>query len=104
MLQAWATERAASLLGHDAVTIDKTGLGAVIGRGRRSYYAEHLFDLGLYRAKLGFVGHRLRQKLNGEFGSEMARRYRLRNIAADIEQSGTRLMGGKMFVGLFLNM
>ncbi|MBM6687354.1 polysaccharide pyruvyl transferase family protein [Collinsella tanakaei] len=76
MLQAWATERAASLLGHDAVTIDKTGLGAVIGRGRRSYYAEHLFDLGLYRAKLGFVGHRLRQKLNGEFGSEMARRYR----------------------------
>lgn len=76
MLQAWATERAVALLGHDAVTIDKTGLGADIGSGRRSYYFEHLLDLELYRAKLGFVGHRLRQKTNKEFGSEMARRYR----------------------------
>ena len=76
MLQAWATERAVALLGHDALTIDKTGLGADIGRGRRSYYLEHLLDLELYRAKLGFVGHRLRQRTNGEFGSEMARRYR----------------------------
>lgn len=76
MLQAWATERAIALLGHDAVTIDKTGLGADIGRGRRSYYMGHLLDLDLYRAKLGFVGHRLRQRLNAGFGGEMRRRYR----------------------------
>lgn len=76
MLQAWATERAVALLGCDAVTIDKTGLGSDIGRGRRSYYLEHLLDAELYRAKLGFVGHRLRQRTNKEFGSEMARRYR----------------------------
>lgn len=76
MLQAWATERAVELLGCDVVTIDKTGLGADIGRGRRSYYLEHLFDAELYRAKLGFVGHRLRQKTDKGFGSEMARRYR----------------------------
>ena len=75
MLQAWATEQALCLLGHDVVTIDKTGLGGDIGRGRRSYYVGHLFDLDLYRAKLGFVGHRLRQKANRKFGSEMARRY-----------------------------
>lgn len=76
MLQAWATERAVDLLGHDVVTIDKTGLGGDIARGRRSYYREHLLDLELYRAKLGFVGHRVRQKTNKVFGSEMGRRYR----------------------------
>ena len=76
MLQAWATERAVELLGHDAVTIDKTGLGPDIGRGRRSYYLGHLLDAELYRAKLGFVGHRVRQRLDKGFGSEMARRYR----------------------------
>lgn len=76
MLQAFATERAIAGMGHDAVTIDKSGLGGEIGRGRRSYYAGHLLDLGLYRAKLGFVGHRLRQRLNGEFGDEIRRRYR----------------------------
>lgn len=76
MLQAFATERALSGMGHDAVTIDKSGLAREIGRGRRSYYMEHLLDLELYRAKLGFVGHRLRQRLNHEFGGEMRRRYR----------------------------
>ena len=76
MLQAWATERAVVLLGHDAVTIDKSGLGKEIGRGRREYYAEHAFDLDLYRAKFGFVGHRVRQRLNKAFGAETARRYR----------------------------
>ena len=76
MLQAWATEAAVRALGHDVVTIDKSGLSGDIGRGRRSYYMEHLFDAELYRAKLGFVGHRVRQRLNREFGSEMARRYR----------------------------
>lgn len=76
MLQAWATEAAVRSLGHDVVTIDKAGLGGDIGRGRRSYYTEHLFDVELYRAKLGFFGHRVRQRLNREFGSEMTRRYR----------------------------
>lgn len=79
MLQAWATERAIALLGHDTMTIDKTGMGADIGRGRRSYYAEHVLDIELYRAKLGFVGHRLRQRLNAGFGDEMRRRYRAFN-------------------------
>ena len=76
MLQAWATERALALMGSDVVTIDKRGLGSEIASGRRSYYLSRLLDIDLYRAKLGFVGHRLRQRTNREFGSEMARRYR----------------------------
>lgn len=75
VLQSWATERAISALGYEALTIDKRGLGPEIGRGRRLYYAEHLLDLSLYRAKLGFVGHRVRQKVNGEFGRRMAERH-----------------------------
>lgn len=74
VLQSWATERAISALGYEALTIDKRALGAEIGRGRRSYYAEHLLDADLYRAKLGFVGHRARQRLSREFGREMAER------------------------------
>lgn len=74
VLQSWATERAVGALGYDALTIDKRGLGSEIGRGRRSYYMEHLLDLSLYRAKLGFVGHRVRQKTNKEFGRRMAER------------------------------
>lgn len=74
VLQSWATERAVGALGYEALTIDKRGLGAEIGRGRRAYYAEHLLDLSLYRAKLGFVGHRVRQKVDGGFGRRMAER------------------------------
>lgn len=75
MLQAFATEWAISGMGHDVVTIDKMGLGGEIRRGRRCYYVEHLLDLDLYRAKLGFVGHRLRQMTDRGFGKEMTRRY-----------------------------
>lgn len=74
VLQAWATQEAVCSLGYEAVTIDKRGLGAEIGRGRRGYYAGHVLDLGLYRAKLGFVGHRVRQKLDGGFGAKMRQR------------------------------
>lgn len=74
VLQSWATERAVSGLGYEALTIDKRGLGAEIRRGRRTYYREHLLDLSLYRAKLGFVGHRVRQKVDREFGRRMAER------------------------------
>lgn len=74
VLQSWATERAISGLGYEALTIDKRGLYPEIGRGRRSYYMEHLLDLSLYRAKLGFIGHRVRQKVSGGFGRKMAER------------------------------
>ena len=74
VLQSCATERAISLLGYEALTIDNRGLGTEIGRGRRSYYAQHLFDADLYRAKFGFVGHKIRQRLSREFGDEMAER------------------------------
>lgn len=74
VLQSWATQSAVGALGYAALTIDKRGLGSEIGRGRRSYYREHLLDLSLYRAKLGFVGHRVRQKANREFGSRIAER------------------------------
>ena len=74
VLQSWATERAIEALGYEALTIDKRGLSSAIARGRRSYYIEHLFDLNLYRAKLGFVGHRIRQKTHKEFGGHIAAR------------------------------
>lgn len=74
MLQAYATETYLKSIGCDAKTIDKSKLGKAISKGRNSYYAEHLFDAELYRAKLGFVGHRLKQKLNKDFGAKMAQR------------------------------
>lgn len=73
-LQSWATERAVGALGYEALTIDKRGLGSEIARGRRSYYMEHLLDASLYRAKLGFVGHRVRQRTDRDFGRRMAER------------------------------
>lgn len=74
MLQAHATELALAGMGHDVVTIDKSGLGGEIGAGRRSYYLGNILDADMYRAKVGFVGHRLRQRLNKVFGDEMRRR------------------------------
>lgn len=74
VLQAYATQRALVDMGADALTIDKRGLGKAISKGRDGYYLEHLFDVELYKAKLGFVGHRVKQKLDKPFGREMAAR------------------------------
>lgn len=74
VLQSWALERAISQAGYDALTIDKSALGTEIGRNRRSYYLEHLLDIDLYRAKAGFVRHRLKQRVDRGFGSKMALR------------------------------
>lgn len=74
MLQAHATELAIAGMGHSVVTIDKAGLGGEIGAGRKSYYLGNILDADMYRAKIGFVGHRLRQKLNKDFGDEIRRR------------------------------
>lgn len=74
ILQAYATQRAVEELGADAVTIDKRGLGNAISRGRSEYYGEHILDFELYRAKLGFVKHRIKQKLDSDFGKKMAER------------------------------
>lgn len=73
-LQAFATQRALEELGVDAYTIEKRGLGSAISNGRKEYYREHLFDIELYRAKLGFVKHRIKQKVDSSFGSKMALR------------------------------
>lgn len=75
MLQAYATERAIAELGFDVETIDKRGIGKDIAKGRNAYYLENLFNAALYKAKIGFVGHRIRQKLNPAFGREMGQRY-----------------------------
>ncbi len=74
VLQAYATQRALEDMGVDALTIDKRGLGKAISKGRNGYYLEHIFDSELYKAKLGFVGHRAKQKLDKTFGREMAAR------------------------------
>lgn len=74
VLQSYATQRFVGDLGYEALTIDKSGLGGEISRGRRSYYAENILNLDLYRAKLGFVGHRIKQKLDRDFGAKMAER------------------------------
>lgn len=75
-LQAYATEEALRNMGCNVRTINKRGLSSEIGRGRRSYYLEHLFDYELYKAKMGFVNHKLRQRINREFGAHMHERYR----------------------------
>ena len=72
VLQAYATQRALEELGVEVNTIDKRGLGHAISEGRNDYYLEHLFDVDLYRAKLGFVKHRIKQKLDADFGKELA--------------------------------
>ncbi len=74
VLQAYATQRALDDMGADALTIDKRGLGKALSKGRNSYYLEHLFDMELYKAKLGFVGHRVKQKADKPFGEKMAAR------------------------------
>ena len=74
VLQAYATQRALEELGVEVNTIDKRGLGHAISEGRNDYYLEHLFDVDLYRAKLGFVKHRIKQKFDADFGKKMADR------------------------------
>lgn len=83
-LQAYATQRALEDLGVDAWTIDKRGLGKAISKGRNGYYREHLFDSELYRAKLGFVKHRIKQKIDSDFGKKMSQR---KNAFASFEIS-----------------
>ncbi|WP_251197529.1 polysaccharide pyruvyl transferase family protein [Anaerotardibacter muris] len=74
LLQAYATQAAVEQIGFTPVTIDKSGLQAEIGKNRREYYARHLFDIELYRAKLGYVFHRIKQKVNPSFGKKMQAR------------------------------
>lgn len=74
VLQAYATQRAIEEMGADAITIDKRGLSGAISKGRSGYYRDHLFDLELYRAKLGFVKHRIKQRIDNDFGKKMAER------------------------------
>ncbi len=74
LLQAYATEKAIERLGCDVITIDKRGLGKVIGTGRRKYYKENLFNLSMYKAKIGFVKHRVKQLTDRDFGEKMAER------------------------------
>lgn len=78
VLQAYATQEALRELGcPNAKTVETSGLGRALALGRRSYYMEHVFDSQLYRAKLGFVGHRLRQKVDKGFGERIGRRRRV---------------------------
>ena len=74
LLQAYATEKAIERLGFDVVTVDKRGLGKEIGAGRRSFYRENLLDLSMYKAKLGFVRHRVKQRVDRSFGEKMGER------------------------------
>lgn len=74
VLQSYALQRFVERLGYETHTIDKSGLGAEIARGRRMYYAENLLNFDLYHAKLGFVGHRVRQHLDRPFGEKVAAR------------------------------
>ena len=76
MLQAYATQAYLERAGYDVRTIDKRGLGKAIEPGRMDYYRRHALDLQMYEEKAPFVGHRVRQKVNGEFGCEMGRRRR----------------------------
>lgn len=74
VLQSYATQRALEELGVEVNTIDKRGLSRAISAGRNDYYLEHLFDIDLYRAKLGFVKHRIKQKVDADFGKKMTKR------------------------------
>lgn len=74
MLQAYATQAYLENRGFDVRTIDKTGLSKAIEPGRMNYYRRHALDLQMYREKVPFVRHRLRQKVAPEFGREMVKR------------------------------
>lgn len=74
VLQAYATHHVIDRLGCEVLTLDKSGLSGAIAQGRRSYYREHAADLSLYKAKLGFALHRIRQKANRDFGAKMKER------------------------------
>lgn len=76
ILQAYATQAYLERAGYDVRTIDKRGLGKAIEPGRMDYYRRHVLDLQMYREKAPFVGHRVRQKVDREFGSEMGQRRR----------------------------
>lgn len=73
-LQAYATQISLDCMGVDAFTIDKRSLGKDISKGRNDYYREHFLDFELYHAKLGFVNHRLKQKIDPSFGKKMSER------------------------------
>lgn len=75
VLQAYATQHVVEKLGHEVVTLDKSGVAGDIAKGRRRYYVENLFNFELYRAKVGFLRHRLRQKTSRGFRLKMKQRH-----------------------------
>lgn len=74
VLQAYATQLALRELGVEAVTLDKGRLGGAIGKGRRSYYRRNLFNIDLYKAKMGFGLFILRRKIDGKLRANVAKR------------------------------
>ncbi len=75
LLQSFALQQVIEGFQCDVVTLDKSGLSSEIRAGRRSYYRQNLFNMSLYRAKMGFAAHRIRQKVDKGFGACMRQRY-----------------------------
>ncbi|WP_251212528.1 polysaccharide pyruvyl transferase family protein [Adlercreutzia murintestinalis] len=74
VLQAYATQFAIAQLGFDVITLNKDGLTAQLRVNRSRYYRRNILDLSMYRAKKGFVLHRLRKKLDPRFKEKMDER------------------------------
>jgi hypothetical protein len=74
MLQAYATQAYLDSAGVTNITLDRSGLANEIAVGRRRYYRQNLLNVSLYRAKAGFVFHRLRQRLSPAFAAKIDHR------------------------------
>lgn len=80
MLQAYATEVAIRELGHDVVTLDRSGLDSTISRNRLRFFAKNALNLDYYKTKGGLALHRVRQRVNPSFKQKMQLRYRMFKI------------------------
>lgn len=67
VLQSYALQKALDNIGVENETILMSGLKKEIGRNRRNYYLQNLFNFELYKTKKGLIVHKAAQLLNPDF-------------------------------------
>lgn len=72
VLQAFATQEILEFLGHKCETVDISGIRKSIDAKKLKYYIRNILNVPMYKAKKGFVCHRLQRKIDPkEFGANI---------------------------------
>lgn len=73
-LQAFATQQILDDLGLENDTIDTSGLDSNVRSAKIRHYLTHITDFKIFANKVGYVASRIYQRVNKEYGRDIAKR------------------------------